>query len=269
MSFEADPAVPADPSTRANTALGIIVGAGALAALLAAGWIAGPVGMGVPLVVAVLGGAVAGVVAGSSREERAAAAGAAIVATVGIALAVRIYVVDRSSVYNLELLLPVALGGLPGYGVHLALKRFVARPGTRAVAALGVAAVTAVVALVAAPSAGGGEPSAAVAEVGSKQALPLSGRERDDLRAEVGDRVEPFFTAVDKLNAIAEIYGPASIAKAGASGQALFGEVEQGLAGMRGEADRRIAAGEPAAKFGALAAVEPRVRAFLARYKRP
>jgi hypothetical protein len=225
--------------------------------------------VGVTLLVAVLGGAIAGGVADGTRDERAHAAGSAIIATVGISIAVRLYIAGRSSVYNLELLLPVALGGLPGLGVHFALARLVPRSGVRAVAAVGLAAATAATALVLAPGASADPPDAEVSAPRSRRALPISPGERAELAQLFGAKAGAFFKAVDTFDSLVAIYGLSGVAKAGASGQKLLGDLDRGLDGMRAEADRRIAAGEARATFDMFDAVERRVRAFLRQVRAP
>jgi hypothetical protein len=241
---------PADRKKRSEIAIGITGASGMLGAILVSGWFGGPVRAVVALIVAAVGGLVAGIVAGTSRDERAHAAGSAVLAAVGITFAVSAYISDRSSVYNLELLLPAAIGSLPGLLAYFGLKRLVPGPRTRALVGLGLGAAAVAVALAAAPKAAA--PSAEEDET-----------EAPTLDNQLGDKSAQFFSAVARIEAIVSIYGPGGLAKAGASGQKLLGELDSGLTSMRAEADRRIVAGEPAKSFATLDAVERRVRVFL------
>ncbi len=57
---------------------------------------------------------VAGVVRGKDTRERAVFLAAFVVAEAGIIVATSLYTQGRSSVWNFELLLPLALGAVPG-----------------------------------------------------------------------------------------------------------------------------------------------------------
>jgi hypothetical protein len=261
---------PAENEQRRSAALGIAGASGAIGALLVSGWLGEPVRTSIALFVAALGGITAGVVLGNSRDERAHAAGSAVVATIGITFACSAYMNARSSVYNLELLLPMAVGAIPGILAYQALKRLVANPGARAVAALGLAAAALAMALVAAParpsssaSTASAAPDEAEADAPPARDELISSGERATLDKQFGPKAVTFLDAVVHIDAIVAIHGPRGIAKAGESGQKLLGDLAGGLAAMRAEAGRRIAAGEPATTFATLDAVEQRAHVLL------
>lgn len=262
MSSDHEPA-PA-PAKRRDTAFGIPVASGALGAMLVSGWFGEPVGIAVGLLVAAAGGAIAGAVSGSSRDERLHAGGCAITAAIGIVFAVSWYIRDRTSVFNLELLLPAAIGGLPGLLAHFAIRRAASEPRVRAVAAVVLAAVALALAFAVSPPRGRAADARSPTSVTESPRLEVTAGERSTLRRRFGPSADAFLLAIDKANTLLGVYGPSGIARAGAAGQKLLGDIERGLAALRAEADRRIAAGEAAGDFEVLDDVERRVRAFLA-----
>ncbi len=251
------------PARRRDTAFGITVASGALGAMLVSGWFGERVGIAVGLLVASAGGAIAGAVSGSSRDERLHAGGCAITAAVGIVFAVGWYIRDRTSVFNLELLLPAAIGGLPGLLAYFALGRAASEPRARAGAAVLLAAGAVALAFVVASPRGHAVHDRSPTSAAESPGLEVTAGERSTLRRRFGPSADSFLLAIDKANTLLGVYGPSGIARAGAAGQKLLGEIDQGLAALRADADRRIAAGEPAGDFEVLDDVERRVRAFL------
>jgi hypothetical protein len=250
--------------------VGIAGASGAVGALLVSGWIGGSARTSLALFIATLGGLTAGVILGNSRDERAHAAGSAIVATMAITFVTSAYISARSEVYNLELLLPMAIGAIPGLLVYHGLKRLVPTAKNRALAAIGFAAMALAIALLVAPGvpAASSSASASAHDDDAVDAPPaanelISSAERATLDKQFGARAATFLDTVTRIDAIVAIYGPRGIAKAGESGQRLLGDLGGGLASMRAEARRRIDAGEPATTFATLDTVEQRAHVLL------
>lgn len=264
-SYDSTPPPPTE-ADKHQIAFGITIASGAVAAMLVAGWFGEPVRFGVALLVAVIGSLVAGWFGGADRDARAHVAGAAVVASIGITFATKMYVAGRSSVWNIELVLPTLVGSLPGLFAYFALRRLVARPQTRAAVSLGLAVTAALIALAVAPAPVEAPRARASQEPGSGAQL-IGLEKRDELVALFGDKAKSLIKTADVLDSILQTYGPTGIARAGATGQRQLESIERDLAAMRADADRRIAAGEPASKFLVLHAVEDRIKPFLQRHR--
>ncbi len=84
----------------------------------------------VSLIVIVVGAAIAGYLVGRTPKARAAFTLPFVVMGIGIALATWWYTESRSSIVNYELVIPMAIGCLPGVGVYFLVKKaLLARAG--------------------------------------------------------------------------------------------------------------------------------------------
>jgi DNA-directed RNA polymerase subunit RPC12/RpoP len=118
-----------------------------LAAMLASGWLGVHVDPTVSLLLAVGTAPIAGWLVAKDWAGRIFASIASMIAAVGIVLATTWYLRGRAHVVNVELLIPMALGGLPGLALFYGFRALAGVPAVRAL--LGLAAVVAAVVLVA------------------------------------------------------------------------------------------------------------------------
>jgi uncharacterized membrane protein (Fun14 family) len=101
------------PFTRERmTDAGYVIAVGAATLIAALTW--GDALSLTKLLLAIGGGAIAGLVAGRDMRDRLFAIGTMSVIAVGVVLATYIYLADRSVIINKELLIPIAIGCLPG-----------------------------------------------------------------------------------------------------------------------------------------------------------
>jgi hypothetical protein len=117
-----------------------------IAAFLVSGWFGFRVDPMIALLVAVGTAPIAGWLVAKSLGERVFASIASMIAAVGIVIATTWYIRDRRHLVNLELLLPMIIGGLPGLVVFYAFRATANVPVLRAL--LAFAAIVAAVVLV-------------------------------------------------------------------------------------------------------------------------
>ena len=101
-------------NVRSGVVMAAVGGGAAIGAFGMSGFFGEPMALWFCYGIAVLGGIIGGLVSGRSWPGRLVQMPLAVLAGVGAMLATTWYLDDRSSVINYELLLPIALGALPG-----------------------------------------------------------------------------------------------------------------------------------------------------------
>ncbi len=116
-----------------------------LAALLVSGWLAARVDPTIALLLAVGAAPITGFLVAKGWPGRIFASIASMIASVGVVLATTWYIRSRANLVNVELLIPMVLGVLPGLALHHALRALAPIPLLRALVAGGAVAAAAIV----------------------------------------------------------------------------------------------------------------------------
>ena len=116
-----------------------------LAAFLVSGWLGTRTDPPIALLLAIGAAPIAGFMAAKDWPGRIFASIASMIAAVGIVLATTGYIRGRSHLLNVELLLPMALGGAPGLALFYGFRALASVPTLRVVLAVGAIAVATVV----------------------------------------------------------------------------------------------------------------------------
>ena len=119
------PAISAEPTPeekRSERLLAVLIFPAALAAFMRAGFFKITLATPAALVLAGLGAIAWAMLAFPDLRRRARAGISAVVATSGMVLAIAYYLEGRSTVFNIEVLVPMILGMLPGLFVYRLLK---------------------------------------------------------------------------------------------------------------------------------------------------
>lgn len=139
-----EPTDAADP--RAGRAMAFATAPPVLAALLVSGWLGTRADPTIALLLAIGAAPIAGFMVSKEWTGRIFASVASMIAAVGIVLATAWYLRGRSHVVNVELLIPMLGGGLPGIALFYGFRALAGVPTLRVVLAVGAIVVaTAVV----------------------------------------------------------------------------------------------------------------------------
>ena len=197
---------------------GISAGVAVLAALLVSGWFGEPIGLPAGLIIAAAGGLVVGWLTGENAINKVFQTLAGVIFSFGVVIGTVWYLKGRSSVWNLELLLPMALGGLPGVVAYFLFRRLEQKPSTRAATACVFLAGMAVAMIQAVPSTEQDLERQEEAMAQNQDAIAFHPDARGVLRAQFGPAADEFLLQVDKVNSMVDMYSVERIAaEAGSS----------------------------------------------------
>jgi hypothetical protein len=250
---------------RFEVGAGMAAVSGVVGAALTGGWVFEPVGPGVGVALAALGGAAAGAWAGRSTVDRLCHGLAGVVAAAGVVMATLLYFGDREPYITYEVLIPVLLGGLPGLGVLLVLHLLRGRPRARAavgVLLLGAAGLTTAQlwpGVGAAPSEIDRAPSRPTL---SPAPLAFEPDERHRLEEQFGDAGRAFVQQVDVVNSLVRVY---SLGRVANEAWPAVEKLSAALEKLHAEMQRRVGQGADPKEFETFLGVEQVTLVFITR----
>lgn len=140
-----EPEAPPEPDRAPGATLFLACVPAVVIALLVSGWLGRPLDPLLAIVFAVVTAPLAGWIGARGVGNRIHASVAAMIGSVGIVVANAYYLRGRPHLVNVELLLPMVIGALPGAALFVALRALEERPLVRALLALAATAATAFV----------------------------------------------------------------------------------------------------------------------------